>query len=142
MRALVAGIIVAGLTTSFAHASGSCDETTLYKYMDDVKTNMKSLSFEVKQGNMEQAGVRVDNIIAALEKSKSETPFLFTEKGLEGDELAKRQGDYQEVMDDTIAVFKALDQALENGDKDKLNGLMNEINDQRKRGHRAFKADC
>ena len=50
--------------------------------------------------------------------------------------------DYQSVMDDTITAFVALDKAVSDKDASSAKMALGEIGNLRKKGHRAFKADC
>lgn len=139
-KVLVSGLLlsVSGLT----FANQSCDDTALHEDMSMLKTEMKSLAFDVKKENFTSADERIDTIISVLKEAREETPYLFEEKGLSGDKLAARQADYQSVIDDAIAAFMALDGALEAEDSSKAKTMLGEIGNLRKKGHRAFKSDC
>lgn len=139
-KVLIGGVLLSMSATSFA--SGECESTSLHEGMESLKTEMKSLSFDIKKGEFEQADERVDTVLQLLHEAREETPYLFKEKGLQGDELAQRQADYQSVMDDTIETFEALSVALEKGDSSQVKSMLKEVGDLRKKGHRAFKADC
>lgn len=138
-KLLIGGALISMSVSSFAHAD--C-KTDLHEDMETLKTEMKSLAFEVKKDNFEAADGHIDKIIAVLREAREETPYLFKEKELAGDELAKRQADYQSVMDDTITAFEALDKAVMAKDADAAKSALGEVGNLRKKGHRAFKADC
>lgn len=139
-KVLLGGVMLAFSAASFAH--GHCDDTALHEDMKTLKTELKSLSFDVKKENFSSADKRVENVIMVLREAREETPYLFEEKGLSGDELAKRKADYQSVIDDTIAAFKGLESALEAEDASKAKAMLGEIGKLRKKGHRAFKTEC
>ena len=127
-------------TTVFAQSS--CDSTDLYQYMEDLKTELKSFSFEVKKGDLNSAGARIDSMLSLLEKSRTEQPFLFQEKGLQGDELALRQSQYQKGIDRVIGQFNKIDLAIKANKPGEVKALMSEVGKSRKKGHRAFNGDC
>lgn len=127
-------------TTVFAQSS--CESTDLYQYMEDLKTELKSFSFEVKKGDLTSAGARIDSMLSLLEKSRTEQPFLFQEKGLQGDELALRQSQYQKGIDRVIGQFKKIDLAIKANKPGEVKALMSEVGKSRKKGHRAFNGDC
>lgn len=137
---LVGGVLVTFASLSMAH--GDCESTDLHEHMESLKTEMKSLSFNIKRGDYEKAEERVDTVLDILEDARDETPYLFKEKGLEGDELEHRQADFQSVIDDTIQAFESLEDALEEEDEAQVKAMLKEVGDLRKKGHRAFKADC
>ncbi|MBM6550282.1 cytochrome b562 [Marinomonas ostreistagni] len=139
-KVLVGGLLMSVASVSMAHAD--CGSNDLHEDMENLKTEMKSLSFNIKRGDYEQAEERVDAVLEILSDARDETPYLFEEKGLEGQELEHRQADYQSVIDDTIAAFESLDEALEAEDDTQVKALLKEVGDLRKKGHRAFKADC
>ena len=139
-KVLVTSVLMTASFSSLAHAS--CDDTALHEQMETIKTEMKSLAFEVKKEDYAAADVRIDKIIAELKDARNEKPYLFTEEGLSGDELAKRQADYQSVIDDTVTAFMALDKAVSDENADSAKTALGEIGNLRKKGHRAFKADC
>ncbi|MCO4786784.1 cytochrome b562 [Marinomonas atlantica] len=139
-KALLGGLIMSVGAVSFSYAD--CDGTALHDNMGSLKTEMKSLAFDVKKENFASADQRIDTIIAVLKEAREETPYLFVEKGLSGDKLAARKADYQSVIDETITAFMALDGALEAKDSSKAKTMLGEIGKLRKKGHRAFKTDC
>ena len=104
------------LISTSAFAQGSCEETDLYRYMDDLKTEFKSFSFEVKTGNLSAASSRLDVMLDLLGKSRAEEPFLFREKGLEGDELALRQSQYEKGIDRLIGQMKRIETEIAQND--------------------------
>lgn len=141
-KKLMGGLVIAMSLSGYSYAHGSCDDTALHENMEDLKTELKSLSFEVKKGNYDAADAHVATALSILQDARDETPYLFEEKGLSGDELAQRTSDYQSVIDDTIEVFKALDTALEAKDAGQIKSTLKEVGKMRKKGHRAFKAEC
>ncbi|MGB0941066.1 MAG: cytochrome b562 [Marinomonas sp.] len=130
------------LISTSAFAQGSCEETDLYRYMDDLKTELKSFSFEVKTGNLSAASSRLDVMLDLLGKSRAEEPFLFREKGLEGDELALRQSQYEKGIDRLIGQMKRIETAIAQNDTAAVKGLLSDVGKSRKKGHRAFNGDC
>lgn len=130
------------LISATAFAQGSCESTDLYQYMDDLKTELKSFSFEVKTGDLTMAVTRVDVMLGLLKKSRAEEPFLFREKGLEGDKLAFRQSQYQQGIDRLIGKFEKIETAIQDNNTDELKSLMSQVGKSRKKGHRAFNGDC
>jgi len=130
------------LISTTAFAQGSCESTDLYQYMDDLKTELKSFSFEVKTGDLAKAATRVDVMIELLKKSREEEPFLFTEKELKGEELAFRQSQYQQGIDRLIGKFEEIETAIQSNNKAELKGLLSKVGKSRKKGHRAFNGDC
>jgi len=130
------------LISTTAFAQGSCESTDLYQYMDDLKTELKSFSFEVKTGNLTSAATRVDVMLELLNKSREEEPFLFREKDLAGEELALRQSQYQQGIDRLIGNIKKIETAIQDNNKAELKGLLSEVGKSRKKGHRAFNGDC
>ena len=130
------------LISASAFAQGSCENTDLYGYMDDLKTELKSFSFEVKTGDLTMAATRIDVMLDLLNKSRDEEPFLFREKELKGDKLAFRQSQYQQGIDRLIENFKEIDLAIQNNKTGELKELMSQVGKSRKKGHRAFNGDC
>lgn len=139
-KMILGGVLLTASMGAFAH--GHCGDTALHEDMETLKTEMKSLAFEVKKEKFEAADARIDTIIAALRDAREETPYLFKEKELAGEELAARQADYQSVIDDTITAFEALDAAVMAKDAGAARTALGEVGNLRKKGHRAFKADC
>jgi soluble cytochrome b562 len=140
MKKTIIGLCISLSTISYA--SAQCNETELYGHMDNIKTEMKSLSFDLKSNNMASAVKRIDLIHAEFVASRDEVPYLFKEKGVTGDELAKRQASYQETMDKMIVVFDNLKVAAAENDMGSIQSLMKEVGSLRKVGHRNYKADC
>lgn len=130
------------LISTSVFAQSECESTDLYGYMDDLKTQMKSFSFEVKTGNLEKASTRIEPMILLLKKSQAEEPILFREKKLEGDELVLRQSQYEESIELLITKFERIETAIEANDAAEIKGLMSQIGKSRKKGHRAFNGDC
>ena len=130
------------LISTTAFAQGSCEETNLYQYMEDLKTELKSFSFEVKKGDLAQAGTRIDLMKSLLSQSRDEEPFLFREKGLEGEELTLRQSQYQKGIDRLIGQFEKIESAIEKNDAAQVKVLLSDVGKSRKKGHRAFNGDC
>lgn len=139
-KMLVSGVLLSMSFSSFAHAN--CSHTALHEDMETLKTEMKSLAFEVKKEDFLAADARIDKIIAVLRDAREESPYLFKEKALAGEELSARQADYQSVIDDTITAFEALDAAVIAKDAGAAKTALGEVGNLRKKGHRAFKADC
>jgi len=119
-----------------------CDQSELYSHMKDIGSELKSLSFEIKRGKLDKVEGRVATINQLLEKSKQETPFLFSEKELEGDELMQKQAQYQKGISDLIVIFQKLDEVAKRGDVAQVKTVFSDISKSRKIGHRAFKAQC
>ena len=65
---------------SFAHEH--CGDSALHEDMETLKTEMKSLAFEVKKEDFAAADARIDTIIATLREAREETPYMFKEKAL------------------------------------------------------------
>jgi len=124
----------------FAHTD--CDATKLHDYMEDMKTDLKSLSFEMRSGNTENSLTRIDSIQNYLTLSRDEVPYLFNHKELSGDELAKRTADYQNAIDKTSDVFVELKVAVTENDQTKIKSLIKEVGKLRKLGHRTFQYEC
>ena len=130
------------LFSSPLFAADYCDQTQLYRYMDDIKVELKSFALEVKKQKYSIAKGRIQKIIKLLEKSKDETPFLFSERQIEGQELEQKLSQYQRSLSDTIAIFNKLDLALQNESANEIKKLMGEVGKARKLGHRHFKSKC
>ncbi len=124
----------------FAH--NDCNATKLHDYMDEMKTDLKSLSFEIRSGNTENAITRIDSIQKYLSLSRDEMPYLFKHKELAGDELDKRSADYQSAIDKTSDVFEQLKVAVNNNDQATIKSLTKEVGKLRKLGHRTFQYEC
>lgn len=123
-------------------AADYCDQTQLYQYMDEIKTELKSMAFEVKKQKYAVVNQRIERIVELLDKSKQETPFLFTNRGLSGELLAKKQQQYQDALSDTIGLFAQLKNAVEKQSGSDIKQIMQKIGKARKLGHRQFKAKC
>ncbi|TBR42203.1 hypothetical protein CBF23_007930 [Marinomonas agarivorans] len=123
-------------------AADHCDQTQLYSYMTGIKTELKSLTFEVKTERFTEAQSRVDKIITLLNRSAKETPFLFLEHSLQGEQLQKKQMAYKGAINKTIDLFTELNLAIKTQDIDKIKPIMAKIGQARKSGHRQFKARC
>ncbi len=123
-------------------AHGACEGRPLHHDMENIKTELKGMASSLKSGDNEQAAKNVEQVIALFKDARSQTPYLFVEKKLSGDALAKETAEYQSVIDDTIQVFSSLETALENNDSAKIKTLMGEIGKQKHIGHSTFKADC
>ena len=135
-------VTAVGLSMFTTGAYAHCGETALAGNMNDLKTDLKSLSFDLRSDDAAAAGERVDDIIAVLREARGQTPYLFKEKGLKGDELEKRLTQFQSVIDETIDVFVAVDAAIAEGNMSEAKTLLREAGNMRKKGHRSFKADC
>ncbi|MFT2112411.1 cytochrome b562 [Marinomonas sp. 2405UD68-3] len=134
-------ILTASLSVPvFAHTD--CDATKLHDYMEDMKTDLKSLSFEIRTGNTENALTRIDSIQNYLMLSRDEMPYLFNHKELLDDELTKRKADYQNAIDKTSDVFAELKVAITDGDQAKIKSLIKKVGKLRKVGHRTFQYEC
>lgn len=123
-------------------ASESCDNTQLKGNMHQIKDELRAVSSDIKSGDNKAAAANVEKVIALFKASRSDTPYLFKEKNLQGAELAKKEKEYQGVIDDTIGVFQSLEAALQANDMAKVKSLMGQVGQQRKIGHSSFKADC
>ncbi|WP_240009696.1 cytochrome b562 [Marinomonas algicola] len=140
---LAASAIAVSLSAPvYGHGHGDCHDTKLHNYMEDMKTDLKSLSFEIRSGNTENALTRIDSIRQNLTLSRSETPYLLKEKTLSAEELSQRMADYQKVIDDTSSVFNKLKVAVSENDQDSVKSLVKEVGKLRKIGHRTFQFEC
>lgn len=135
-------LIVGILGSANLFAAESCHETALHGQMKDIGSELRSLSSEVKKGDFSMVSSRVATINGVLEQSKQETPFLFVEMNLAGDELAQKQAKYEEAIESLIVVFQNLDAAAQTGDASQVKSAFAEVGKARKMGHRAFKAEC
>lgn len=142
LKNAVSGAVLAMSISGSAMAHGHCDATALHEDMENLRTELKSLSFDLRSEDGSAAAGRVDSILAILKDAREETPFLFTQEGYEGAELESKMADYQSVMDDTIKVFMSVDDAIEAEDFGQAGSLLREAGNMRKKGHSAFKADC
>ncbi|REG85736.1 cytochrome b562 [Marinomonas pollencensis] len=123
-------------------AHGACEARPLHDDMVGIQKKLKAMSGSLKSGDNEQAAINVEQVITLFKNAREQTPYLFVEKKLSGDELAKEMAEYQSVIDDTIVVFTSLETALENNDSAKIKSLMGQIGKQKHIGHSNFKADC
>lgn len=123
-------------------AHGACEGRPLHDDMVGIQKELKAMSASFKSGDNDQAAKNVEQVIVLFKNARSQTPYLFVEKKLTGDELAKETAQYQSVMDDTIEVFSALETALRNNDSDQIKALMGQIGKQKHIGHSTFKTDC
>lgn len=140
---LTTSVIAVSLSVPvYAHGHGDCDATKLHHYMEDMKTDLKSLAFEIRSGNTDNSLTRIDSILQNLTLSRKETPYLFIEKELSGDELTQHTADYQKVIDDTSDVFEKLKIAVTENDQDAVKSLVKEVGKLRKIGHRTFQYEC
>lgn len=137
---MLAFITLVTSTTALAH--GSCDSTALHNYMEDMKTDLKSLSFDLRMNNVTEALARIDSISENLRLSRDEQPYIFQEKNLEGEELAERTRDFQESIDTMMEAFAKLKTAVIDQDSKQIKLIMGEVGRQKKRSHRAFQAEC
>ncbi len=140
-KALGGAILAMGLS-GYAAAHGHCGETALHEDMENLKTELKSLSFDLRGKDAAAASERVDVIISLLKNSREETPFKFTKEGLTGEALATEMAEYQSLMDETIEVFVSVDKAIDANDMGEAGSLLREVGNLRKKGHSAFKASC
>ncbi|WP_133012905.1 cytochrome b562 [Marinomonas flavescens] len=140
-RLFIGALATLALSTNvFAH--GVCEVSPLHHDMENIKTQLKGMASNLKAGDSAEATKNVEQVIALFKDARTQTPYLFTEKKLAGDELAKETAKYQSVIDDTINVFSSLEMALKNNDSDKVKTLLGQIGKQRQIGHSTFKADC
>lgn len=127
-------------TASFAH--GSCGDTELHGYMQDIKNDLRGLSTEVKAGDNAGAAKYLDGLIVAFEKSRDVRPHQFEMDGLKGQALEKASQEYVALIDDTLKTLEDLDVALSANDTSAIRQLLGEMGQHRKAGHRAFKGSC
>lgn len=142
VKKAIGGVVLAMGVSGYASAHGHCGETALHQDMEDLRTELKSLSFDLRSEDGEAAAGRLDSIISILKDAREETPFLFTQENYQGSELTSKMSDYQSLMDDTIQVFMSVDLAVDAEDFGQAASLLREAGNMRKKGHSAFKADC
>lgn len=136
------GAIAATVLSSQAFASESCQNRPLRHDMDNIKHTLKSMSSHIRSGENKLAEKDTETLISLFKAARNETPYSFVKRDLKGDELAKETQKFHGVIDDTIAVFTSLDEALKAGDSGKVKSLMGQIGEQRRIGHSSFKSDC
>lgn len=135
-------VLFFGLSASLLHAHGECSGTDLHGYMEDIKTELKSLSFEVKKERFDEASIRVQKIRKLVSMSAEEQPFLFREESLQGQELEEMQGKYNQAMTELANTFAQIDEALAEKDSAKAADYLRDVGKLRKLGHRTFQGDC
>ncbi|MBJ7539980.1 cytochrome b562 [Marinomonas transparens] len=128
--------------SSGAFAHGSCDESTLHGYMQDIKSDLRAVSKAVKSGENGDAITHLDSLISAFEKSREEMPYQFKAEGLKGNELTIQTAAYHKVVDDTLGILNELEGALKANDSAKVKKMLGAMGQQRKIGHSNFKQNC
>ena len=128
------------LATSSVWSFAQCEDTKLGRYMDDIKVELKSLSFEVKKERYQAAATRIEKIQSLLTQSANEEPYLLQD--LEGDDRHSKQAEYDKAMQRLIETFQRLNEAVATEDQSAIKENLREISKLRKIGHRAFQVDC
>lgn len=123
-------------------ANEACNETALHGYMENIKDEMWAMSSDIKSGDNESASEHLDTLISFFEKARTETPYKLKAEGLGDSTLEEQKAEFTTAIDKTIAIFKNLDVALQSGDTAEIRKWIGAAGNQRKLGHRAFKADC
>ncbi|WP_197465391.1 cytochrome b562 [Marinomonas sp. TW1] len=141
-KSLLAGAILLSTFSSVSMAHGSCGDTDLHGYMQDIKSEMRQMSTAVKSGNNDAATEHVERLIVSFQKSRKTQPHQFEMDGLEGEVLAQQKEQYVELIDSTIKTLEDLNVALVANDKKTIRQLVGEIGKHRKAGHSTFKGSC
>lgn len=123
-------------------AAEYCDQTQLYSYMNDIKTELKSLAFDIKKEKYAAAQQRSDKVIELLTLSQQEVPFLFLEQELSGETLKSKIATYKQATTKTIELFTQLSLAIKQQNNAEIKPILAKISQARKNGHRQFKAKC
>jgi hypothetical protein len=123
-------------------ANEACNETTLHGHMENIKDEMWAMSSDIKSGDNESASGHLDALISLFEKARTETPYKLKTENLDDSELEVQKTEFTAAIDETIEIFKNLDIALQSGDTAEIRKWIGAAGNQRKLGHRAFKADC
>ena len=134
--------IVSLAFSSGVYANEACNETTLHGYMENIKDEMWAMSSDIKSGDNESASKHLDTLITFFEKARTETPYKFKAEGLEGNLLETQKKEFIAVIDESITIFKNLEVALQSGDTSEIRKWISAAGNQRKLGHREFKANC
>jgi len=141
-KSLLAGAILLATLSSVSVAHGSCGDTDLHGYMQDIKSDMRQMSSAVKSGDFDTATEYVDQLIVSFQKSRNTHPHQFEMDGLEGEVLAQQTEQYVELIDSTIKTLEDLNVALAENDKKAIRQLAGEMGKHRKVGHSTFKGSC
>ncbi|BFM48321.1 cytochrome b562 [Marinomonas sp. THO17] len=141
-KSLLAGALFTVLFSSATYAHGSCDDTALHGYMQDIKNDLRGLSSEVKAGDNQAASQYLEGLISAFEKSRDVRPHQFEMEGLKGQALHDASQEYVALIDETLKTLDDLGAALAANDTSSIRQLLGEMGQHRKTGHRAFKGSC
>ncbi|AEF54736.1 cytochrome b562 [Marinomonas posidonica] len=141
-KGLLAGAILLSTLSSVSIAHGSCGDTDLHGYMQDIKSEMRQMSSAVKSGDHDAATEYVDQLIVSFQKSRNTHPHQFEIEGLEGEALAQQTEQYVQLIDSTIKTLQDLNVALVANDKKTIRQLVGEMGKHRKAGHSTFKGSC
>lgn len=138
-------LIAAVVTLAFSSgvfANEACNETTLHGYMENIKDEMWAMSSDIKSGDNESASKHLNTLVSFFEKARTETPYKFKAEALEGSSLENKKAEFTAAIDEAIEIFKNLEVALQSGDTKDIRKWISAAGNQRKLGHRAFKANC
>jgi len=141
-KKFIATMVVTWAFASGAFASEACNETALHGHMENIKDEMWAMSSDIKSGDNESAAEHLDTLISFFEKARTETPYKLKAENLDDSALEEQKTEFTAAIDETIEILENLDVALQSGDTAEIRKWIGAAGNQRKLGHRNFKANC
>lgn len=121
-------------------SAADCPKTDLGKSMGGMKKSLKAFVGAYKSGDAAAQAEQVANLQMYAKEAVDQTPM--TVEDLSGGKKDDKYADYQDAMGSMLEQFNLLEAAVTAGDNDAIGGILKEIQDKNKAGHRGFKKRC
>lgn len=135
-------VVVVGAALCVSSLSMACDQTDLAKSMKEMKVHTQSLVEHLKSGEVDSARQDVASVLSELKVSKTQTPYKVLIDELEGNEFKQAMAEYNNLLDQSIDAYTAVDEHLKDGDIEGARAALKDVSALRKQGHNEFKVDC
>ncbi len=123
---------------SFSFAADTCRDTELYANMEDMRSAMRNLSFELRASNFESAAEHAQALLVSSELSAEHPPFRTQQ--LNEDEQQAFVENYQQSMDRLLELIADLQASIAEEDGRAAGQVMAAIDNHSRSSHRQFKA--
>ncbi|MDX1452361.1 MAG: cytochrome b562 [Oleiphilaceae bacterium] len=115
---------------SLAHEA-HCKDTPLGATMADMKKPYKALRKAVREGDEASYQQLANELLTQSKEARDQRPLLVSEK-------QRKMANYQKEMDKLISLLEQLSQSP----AESAQGLLDQIQQLRKQGHKKFRKDC
>lgn len=120
--------------------AGQCGKTELAEQMKEMKDHLKAYKTAAKSDNWAAMAESREALLKLTLSAKTEMPYKA--QGKPQNEQAKMQGNYKQGMEKLEGLFNQLADAEAAKDSAKVADLMEQVGQQSKKGHKAFKQKC